>query len=173
MSFGSEILRIFINIAIILIVCGMLYEFFNWLIKNVFLPIADLRKELNKIPDLLTIYSKAYSNSENSDRQELSKVSNETKMLATRIIAGRDAIPVYSFFTKLGIVNSREVLDEIVESLSCLAGALVETGDSQSSVNLVQQKITKLEQCLGVAKHSKRHKKVQTTATETEPENHI
>ncbi len=98
MSIGSELLRVLINIAIVLLAGGMLYEFFNWTIRNVIIPIGDLNRNLDQIPNLLTKYAKAFSNSENISRNNLSSVANETKVLAGRILAGRDIIPVYNFF---------------------------------------------------------------------------
>ncbi len=170
MSVGSELLRVLINIVILLVAAGMLYEFINWFIRNMFLPITDLNRELNNVPELLTKFAQAYSATGKPNRQNLSTVSNQIKVLASRIIGGRDTIPVYDFLSKLGIVHNREVIDDIVRSLNFLAAALFETNSSQSTIDIVQQKIIKLEESLGIAKLSARRIKVEQSAPETLPE---
>lgn len=173
MSIGSELLSILINLVIILVAGGLFYEFANWSIRNIILPVIDLNKELNNIPTLLTKYAKAFSDSSGTSRENLSKISNEIKILANKIIGDRETIPLYGFLAKIGAVNSHKVTDEIIRSLNFLAAALFEQDQSSSTISMVQQKIISLEDCLGVEKHSSRRIKIdkKPKVEEVEQEN--
>lgn len=155
MSIGSEFLRVLINIAIVIIGGAVLYEIVVWTFRNIINPLIYLNKQIDKIPAFLTTYSQTYSNSKTVGKQRLVSISNETKIIAGKIITTRESIPLYGLWCAFGLVPERQQTDEIIRNLSFLAGAIFETDPSASFIEKIQSSIRSLEISLNIQKTSK------------------
>lgn len=173
MSIGSELLRVLINIAIVLIVGAMAYEFVFWIIRNIIIPIREFNKHMNKVPALLTDFAKIYSNSIKVQRKELTRISHDLKMLSSKIIADRESIPFFDLIGKVNLLTHRSEVDEILRSMNYLANAIFDLNPSISTINMVQDKIILIEECLGIEKQSSRRIKRSEEKPEEVTENPV
>jgi len=165
MSIGSELLRLLINIAIVLIGGALLYELIVWAVRNIIKPLIFIGNQFDKIPPFLTTYSQAFSNSLEMGKQHLTLISNDTRIISSRIIATRESIPLYNLWSGLGLAPERHKCDEIIRSLNFLAAAIFETQPSEKTIEKIKNSLQCIENNLDIQKEKK-----QTTSKKTAKE---
>lgn len=108
-------------------------------------PLYNQKKVIGRIADLLIFYANVYSNPGTGKPEHLKAASEETRKLASELVARTVAIPFYRLWNKLGLVHS---LKDVREAQRNLIGLSNSTYKGDPLVNASRTK--KIEDSLGI-----------------------
>jgi len=141
---GTQKMKTALLTSSLTVIGGLVIFFFSQLIQRYIIePLSDYRKLRSQISIHLVYYANVYSSvfeydKDNSGNEKivsrLEEVSNTFRRLASELIGISNIIPMYWFFTVVGIIPSRKKIKAASSSLIGLSNSLWSHGDGHDQI---------------------------------------
>ena len=120
----SELEKIFLTSALTIFGSITVYVIGQIISKFVIEPIHEQKKLIGEIADSLIFYAYVYANPGLAERNLMDEASNKFRQQATLLQSKTHLIPLYSFFSCLGVVVNRSNIEKAASNLIGLSNSV-------------------------------------------------